>query len=228
MLSRVVVPGMPHHVTQRGVRSMDVFEDETDRALYLALLREHAGRCGVTFLSWCLMPNHVHLIVVPEKEDSLARGIGEAHRLYTRAKNFRAGVRGYLFQGRFGSYVMDEKHLVAAARYVELNPVAANIVNEPWDYDWSSARYHVGMMRTDPLVTDRALAGAVRDAREWRGLLSEGVEDVVAKRLERGLSTGRPVGSPEFVEGLERRLGRDLAPRTGGWPKGRKRKRRRN
>jgi putative transposase len=170
----------------------------------------------------------VHLIAVPKRADSLARGIGEAHRLYTRAKNFRAGVRGYLFQGRFGSYVMDERHLVAAARYVELDPVAANIVNEPWDYDWSSARYHTGRMRTDPIVTDRTLAGTVRDAREWRELLSDGVEDVVAKRLERSLSTGRPVGSREFVRRLERRLGRDLAPRTGGWPKGKKRKRRRN
>ena len=228
MLSRVVVPGMPHHVTQRGVRSMDVFDDETDRALYLTLLREHAERCGVTFLAWCLMSNHVHLIAVPKRAESLARGIGEAHRLYARAKNFRAGVRGWLFQGRFGSYVMDKRHLVAAARYVELNPVAAGVVDAPGDYEWSSARYHTGRTRTDPIVTDRTLAGTVRDAREWRELLSDGVEEVVAKRLERSLSTGRPVGSREFVQGLERRLGRDLAPRTGGWPKGKKRKRRRN
>ena len=124
-IARVVAPGLPHHVTQRGVRSTDVFDDAADRELYLRLMREQAERAGLAFLAWCLMSNHVHFIVVPKRTDSLARGIGEAHRLYTRAKNFRAGVRGYLFQGRFGSCVLDEPHLMAAARYVDLNPVAA-------------------------------------------------------------------------------------------------------
>ena len=227
-LSRVVVPGLPHHVTQRGVRSLDIFADDTDRALYLTLLREHGERRGLTFLGWCLMTNHIHLIVVPEGEDSLAGGIGEAHRLYTRAKNFRAGVRGYLFQGRFGSYVMDQKHLITAARYVDLNPVSAGAASLPWEYEWSSARYHVGKSRNDDLVTDRTLMGCLRDARDWRRLLADGLDELEAKRLERSLSTGRPVGSKGFVTRLEERLGRDLAPRTGGWPKGKKRGRRRN
>ena len=90
----------------------------------------------------------------------------------------------------------------------------------------SSAEF--GLIGVCPQKPHRTLAGTVRDAREWRELLSDGVEEVVAKRLERSLSTGRPVGSREFVQGLERRLGRDLAPRTGGWPKGKKRKRWRN
>lgn len=92
-------------MTQRGGRSIDIFDDDEDRELYLALMREQGERFGVRFLAWCLMSNHVHLVVVPEGEQSLGRGTGEAHKLYTRAKNFRAGVRGYLFQGRFGSYV---------------------------------------------------------------------------------------------------------------------------
>jgi len=100
------------------------------------------------------MTDHVHLIAVPEREDSLARAIGEAHRLYTRAKNFRDGVRGYLFQGRFGSCVMDDRHLARAARYIELNPVSAGIVAKPEDYAWSSARLHMGRRKTDPLATD--------------------------------------------------------------------------
>ena len=129
-IARVVMPGYPHHVTQRGVRSIDVFDDDTDRELYLSLMRQHAEEAGLKFLAWCLMSNHVHLIVVPREAGSLATGIGNAHKAYTRAKNFSSGARGYLFQGRFGSCVLDEPHLMAAARYTELNPVAAGIVGD--------------------------------------------------------------------------------------------------
>ncbi len=83
---RLVVPGFPHHVTQRGVRSANIFTDDVDRELYLSLMREHAEPRGVRFLAWCLMPNHVHLVVVPREADSLARGFGDAHRRYTRAR----------------------------------------------------------------------------------------------------------------------------------------------
>ena len=207
---------------------MDVFRDDIDRALYLTLMRDHGERAGVEFLAWCLMTNHVHLICVPKEEDSLARGIGEAHRLYTRARNFREGVRGYLCQGRFGSYVMDGAHLVAATRYVELNPVAAGLTATPWEYEWSSAAFHAAKRRRDELVTDRTLSGSVRAPREWRDFLAERVDAITAERLERSLSTGRPVGSARFVERLEERLGRDLAPRRGGWPKGKRRGRRGN
>ena len=221
-LARVVVPGLPHHVTQRGVRSINIFRDDADRELYLDLIGTSAERHGLTFLAWCLMSNHVHLIVVPEEEDSLARGIGEAHWRYTRARNFREGVRGYLFQGRFGSCVLDEKHLFTSARYVELNPVAAGIVDTPAAYAWSSARFHLdGRVKRDPLVEDRTLLGLVGD---WRTFLADGVDEIEVRRIERGLTTGRPAGSSEFVRGLEERLGRPLAARPPGWPKGRKRK----
>jgi len=110
-LSRIVVPGYPHHVTQRGVRSMNVFHEESDRREYLGMLGEEIARHGVSVLVWCLMTNHVHFVAVPHREDSLARGFGRAHWRYTRMKNFAAGVRGYLFQGRFNSCVLDESHL---------------------------------------------------------------------------------------------------------------------
>ncbi len=98
-LARVVVPGVPHHVTQRGNRRQATFFNEEDYAAYLALLGEWCGRCGVAVWAYCLMPNHVHLIVVPESEDGLRRGLGEAHRRYTRRINFREGWRGHLWQG---------------------------------------------------------------------------------------------------------------------------------
>ena len=133
-ISRIVVPGYPHHVTQHGVRSMAVFRGDEDRLEYLRFMAEETERFGVEILSWCLMMNHVHFVAVPQQEKSLAKVFGEAHRRYTRMRNFAEGVRGYLFQGRFGSCDLDERHLIAAARYVELNPVRAMLVKLPWDY----------------------------------------------------------------------------------------------
>src|SRR5450759_4769932 len=171
-ISRIVVPDYPHHVTQRGVRSMDVFDSEEDRWAYLGFLSEEAQRFGVDILAWCLMTNHVHFVAVPHTEMSLARGFGEAHRRYTRMKNFAQKVRGYLFQGRFSSSVLDVNHLLAAVRYVELNPVKAGMVAHAWQYPWSSAGFHTGKTESDLLVKDRTLTGLISD---WEGFLTGGM-----------------------------------------------------
>jgi len=212
-IARVVLPGLPHHVTQRGVRSLDVFFCDGDRAEYLRLMAEHGRAAGLTVLSWCLMTNHVHLIAVPDGELSLARGVAEAHRRYTRLVNFREGVRGYLFQGRFFSCPLDEAHAVAAVRYVERNPVRAGLVRHAWDWRWSSAAFRVGLVAEDPLVEDR---GAMGLAQDWRALLSADPEG--SDRLRRHVRTGRPCGSRSFVETAERHLGRRLRPRPAGRP----------
>ena len=214
-MSRLIVPGFPHHVTQRGVRSMDIFPDDDARLAYLQFLSEEAGRSGVQFLSWCLMTNHVHFIAIPNDSSSLARAFGEAHRRYTRMRNFQEGVRGYLFQGRFGSCVLDEKHLVAAARYVERNPVKAGMVSHPGDYQWSSARFHLGITETDMMIADRTMLGLVSD---WENLLSsENEED--SERLRLSTRTGRPAGNNDFAEKVENLTGRDPRPRRPGRPR---------
>jgi len=213
-ISRVVVPGHPHHLTQRGVRSLDIFDHDDDRREYLRLVGTHAKACGVEILAWCAMTNHVHFVAVPEEESSLAKAFGEAHRLYTRMKNFRQDVRGYLFQGRFGSCVLDEQHLVAAARYVERNPVRAKMVKQAWDYEWSSARFHVGASVSDMLVTDRTLLGLVTN---WKELLT-GDDEEANKELRAGAKTGRPLGNVSFLQRMEAITGRELAKRTPGRP----------
>ena len=124
-LPRIVIPGAAHHVTQRGNRRLPVFFGDEDRRAYLRLLTAAMAGSGTRCLAWCLMDNHVHLILVPETEDALRATLGETHRRYTRRVNFREGWRGHLFQGRFASYPMDDAHLIAAVRYVENNPVAA-------------------------------------------------------------------------------------------------------
>jgi putative transposase len=127
-LARVIAPGMPHHVSQRGIPRQETFFSEEDHQYYLVLMAQFCRAEQVAIWTYCLMPNHVHLIVVPQSIESLRRAIGEAHRRYTRWINFREGWRGHHWQGRFASFVMDENHLLTAARYVELNPVRAGLV----------------------------------------------------------------------------------------------------
>jgi len=198
-LPRLVVPGYPHHITQRGVRSIDIFNDDQDRQAYLCFMAEESTRFGVSFLAWCLMSNHVHLIAVLEKDDSLARAIGEAHRRYTRMKNFAAGVRGYLFQGRFNSCVMDGNYLLAAGWYVERNPVAAGVVENPQDYVWSSCRYHCRLTEMDTLLSERKLPGMTDS---WAAFL-EANDSELERNITRHTKTGRPAGDDRFVLGLE-------------------------
>ncbi|MEW5980395.1 MAG: transposase, partial [Acidobacteriota bacterium] len=141
-LARVIAPGVPHHVTQRGNRRQQTFFCDDDYREYIALVSEWCAKHCVRIWAWCLMPNHVHLIAVPSSPESLARAIGEAHRRYTRRINFRENWRGHLWQERFASFPLDENYLLAAARYVEMNPVAAGLVAHPGEYPWSSARAH--------------------------------------------------------------------------------------
>ena len=133
-ISRVVAPGHPHHVTQRGVRFIPIFQTDSDRRACLDFMAEALNRFSFDVLSWCLMTNHSHLIVVPKDSTVLTWGLGGAHRGCAGLKNFAEGVRGYLFEGRFGCCVLDERHLLAAGGYVELNPVRAGVVSEAGDY----------------------------------------------------------------------------------------------
>ena len=137
--ARLVLPHMPHHVIQRGNRRQDVFFSDKDYRLYLSLLRHNCEKTDTDILAYCLMTNHIHLIAVPKTPEGL-KAIAETNRLYARTINFEKGWRGHLWQDRFGSYPMDESYLYEALRYVELNPVRAEICAHPCDYAWSSAR----------------------------------------------------------------------------------------
>ena len=120
-IARIVVPRYPHHITQRGNRRQKTFFCDEDYRRYIDLMAEWCNRCGVAVWAYCLMPNHTHLIAVPQTEEGLRKAVGEAHRRYSRMINFREGWRGYLWQGRFSSFVMDERYLLTAVRYIELN-----------------------------------------------------------------------------------------------------------
>ncbi len=211
-LARIAVPGLPYHITQRGNRRQPVFFGEADYHMYLDLLRTQSRRWGLEVWAYCLMTNHVHLIVVPACDQSLARGIGETHRRYTRYINFREGWRGYLWQGRFASVPLDASHLLAAFRYVEHNPVAAGLVPHAEDYPWSSARAHVTGNR-EPLLSPHPLRETIQD---WRAFLRTAEDPTVTRHLEQQLRTGRPQGAATFLDQLEARLGRPIRPRRSG------------
>jgi putative transposase len=214
-IARVIAPGTPHHVTQRGNRRQQTFFCDDDYHAYLDLMAQWCGKYHVEIWAWCLMPNHVHLIAVPETEEGLARAIGAAHRRYTRMINFRERWRGHLWQERFASFPMDESYLLAAARYVEMNPVVAGIIANPADYQWSSARAHLAS-QDDRLAKVEPLLSLVGN---WKDFLSLPTKDEtnMFRKHER---TGRPLGQSAFVDGLEEQLGRTLCPQKPG-PKSR-------
>ena len=223
-LARIVIPAVPHHVTQRGNRRLPVFFSDEDRQAYLALVAEACTANSTACLGWCLMDNHIHLILVPATEDGLRASLAEAHRRYSRRVNFREGWRGYLFQGRFASYPMDDGHLMRAIRYVENNPVAAGMVARAEDWRWSSARSHIAGKRAkdDPLTDVTALGKHVRN---WRALLRVGLEaaddPASAEAIEARMRTGRPLASPEWIAEAEASMARTLGPaRRGPKPKG--------
>ena len=214
-LARVVLPGYPHHITQRGNRRQKVFFEEGDYEHYLELLREWCKQERIEIWAYCLMTNHVHLIVTPGKQSDLGKVIGEVHRRYTRKINLRKHWSGYLWQGRFASYPMDKRWLLRAAAYVELNPVKAGMVKNAWDYRWSSVHAHLagkddnGIVQTEKLLS---LAG------DWKVYLREARGDA-GNEIEQHVRTGRPLGDERFIEKAERLLRRDLKKKKPG-PKG--------
>jgi putative transposase len=211
-IARAVVPGLPHYVTQRGKRRGKVFLEEGDYALYRDLLAERCKTLGVEVWGWCLMPNQVHLILTPRRDDSLARAVGETHRRYAAFINARARQTGPLFQGRFSSAVLDEEHVLAALRMVSLNPVRAKLARRARDWRWSSARAHLNGI--DDGLTKR---GAVlARAADFKSLLAGPAPEELFDALRRAELTGRPLGSAAFVTRLEKRLGRPLRPQKRG------------
>ncbi len=211
-LARVVASGLPHHVTQRGNRRQKVFFGDDDYRAYRALIAEQCAAARVEVWGYCLMPNHVHLILAPRDEDGLRAALATAHKRYTQRINARHDWRGYLWQGRFASFVMDEAHALACARYVELNPVRARLVGRPRDWPWSSARAHLAGA-DDELVKVAPLLEMVPD---WRAFLAEAPAKADLEQLRAHSRTGRPLGPERFVAGLERKLGRVLGKRKPG------------
>ena len=214
--ARVVIPGLPHHVTQRGNRRQPTFFGDGDYRLWLGLASEVFRAEEVEIWSYCLMPNHLHLIAAPGRPEALARAVGTTNLRYTRRVNAREGWTGYLWQGRFASFAMDDGRLLTCARYVGLNPVRAGLTARAIDWPWSSVRAHVEG-RADPLLSPGPLAQRLGEA--MPRFFDIDVEEEARRRLRRASSTGRPLGDPDWIRALEAQTGRRLADPPIGRPK---------
>lgn len=211
-MPRLVVPGYPHHVTQRGNRRQQTFFCEKDYRHYISLVAESTRQAETSIWAYCLMPNHVHLVMVPSTEDGLRAALGEAHRHYTRHINFRQGWRGHLWQERFHSFLMDENYLLATVRYVERNPVAAGLCQQPGEWPWSSARAHLEG-KDDGLVNVEPMLNRITD---WQAYLYGAAQSDETESIRRHSRTGRPLGSTEFINTLEQQTGKTLIPKRPG------------
>jgi putative transposase len=211
-LARVVIPGHPHLVTQRGNGGARTFFSDADYALYRDLLAQNCGAAEVEVWAWCLMPSHVHLILVPSDTDGLRRALSRVHRSYAGVVQARRKRSGHFWQGRFGAVAMDEEYLAAALRYVSLNPVRARLVERARDWRWSSTSAHV-RGKDDGLT---ALAPIKDRFAKFADLLAEEPEADLFARLRAAESIGRPLGDDRFLSRLERRTGRILKPAKRG------------
>ena len=211
-IARLVIPGLPHHVTQRGNRRERVFFEDGDYRFYLRLISEAARGSATEIWAYCLMPNHVHFIMTPSSADGLRRTFAEAHRRYTSRINARFKWTGHLWQGRFSSVAMDERHLWAAARYVAMDPVRAGLAERAGQWPWSSARAQLAG-RDDGVVTVAPMLGRVGD---FAAFLDEAEDSTAVAALRGARSTGRPVGAEEWIRSLEALTRRALAPAKRG------------
>ena len=217
-VARIVVPGVPHHITQRGNNQQDVFFVDDDRRVYLALLKQQSHKFGLDVMAYCLMTNHIHLVATPQTKDALAKVIGRTHLIYTQYINQVHGRSGHLWQNRFHSCALGGDHLVSSLSYVERNPVRAKLVRYAWQYEWSSAAAHTGGSDPSGLLDLRAWRRRHRDD-DWREMLKRPGDSDLAAALRSASRRGRPLGSDRFLSKIEKAVGRRLRPLPVGRPR---------
>jgi putative transposase len=212
-LARIVIPGIPHHVTQRGNGRQQTFFTDDDYAFYCNLLRQYCVEHGVAIWGWVLMPNHVHLILVPESEDSLRAALSKVHRAYAGHIHAREKRTGHFWQGRFGCVALDEAHLAAALPYIVLNPVRARLVARARDWRWSSVHAHLKPDKGDGMTETAPIATRFPD---FAQVVRAGEDNALSAALRRAETVGRPLGDEAFMAHIAALTGRDLRPAKRG------------
>lgn len=219
-IARIVAVGLPHHITQRGNYKQKVFLNNNDRKRYLSWIQEYSHKYSLSILAFCLMPNHVHFIAIPNKEESLAKTFNIAHMRYSQYFNKKIQAKGHLWQGRFYSCVLDEAHLMLAAKYIERNPVRANIVRKPWEWKWSSASTHINKEKSPIKLKD--LFEIIEMSQEtWRQYIDSKEEGMILDKIKTHTRAGRPLGEVDFIEELEKKFDKRLLASPRGRPKNR-------
>lgn len=218
---RVVIPGRPHHITQRGVRKQRVFFSDEDRAMYLTLLQRYGERYGCLILAYALMTNHVHLLLIPLSKTSLRFTLQFTHQRIADHINSQMGWTGHLWQQKFYSSPVDDEYFWIALRYIERNPVAAGLVKHPAEYQWSSAAAHCGLKHDPILTTSKKWVSKLQERTNWYEWLGdEDCPDKVAI-LKRSTKADLPSGSEGFLNGIESKYKVRVRPGKPGPRKGR-------
>ncbi len=211
---------MPHHVTQRASQGRFILASEHAKAVLMSLLTQWSHRTGVAVSGFALMDNHFHLCATPPAEDSLSRMLGRTAASFSRWLNTPQGEIGPNWQGSFFAAPMDAKHALEALRYVERNPVAAGLVLRPWDWDWSSARFHAGLGPRPKILTADLRADGT-PPQDWRRALEEPLRESMLQAIRKATDMGAPLASEEWIAAVESRLGRALRPQPRGRPRAR-------
>jgi len=220
-IARIVIPNVPHHITQRGNNKQDVFFVDDDKKAFLGFLKEQSAKYGLIIDGFCLMTNHIHIIATPRKEYSLAKTMGRTNLLYAQYINYMHGRGGHLWQNRFFSCPMDTSYFFKALCYMEQNPVRAKMVRYPWTYRWSSAGFHTGNDDEFGLM-NKARWEKQSSGLDWKVILRDRMEKLDINRLRIYSRTGRPLGSDKFISKLEVILGRRLRALPRGRPRKKK------
>lgn len=215
--ARVVAVGYPHHITQRGNYQQNTFASDSDYWRFIDWFSESARENGATVLGYCAMPNHTHSIVIPQHREAMAATFAALHSRYAGFVNHRNQQHGHFWQGRYYSCVLDEPHLIMAARYIERNPVRAKLVTLPWQWRWSSAAAHCAIAPSLlPLGDLLTLIGFTPE--RWRQYILEEDSPGFGKYLLEKTLRGIPCGSDDFISRLETELNCKLVPRPRGRP----------
>lgn len=222
--ARLVVPGYPHHVIQRGNNRQPIVLDDHDRITFLRELGDLAAERRLAVHAYVLMDNHVHLLATPHAQVDLSWVMQALGRRYVHAFNRRHGRTGTLWEGRFRAAVVEtDRYFLACQRYIELNPVRAGVVEDPVAFRWSSAQHHLGI-KTDALVSDHSVfwtLGNTPFEREaaYRDLLAQGMSPDEAGTITQATLRARVLGGDSFVTQLSRITNRPITQRSRGRPR---------
>lgn len=210
--ARIVLPGTPHYILQSGWQDRHIFFDIKDSGFYQDILLRNSASAGLQILAYCFMPTEIHLLGIPLHKHSLRKAIGDTNRQYTRKIREEDKIdHNPLWAERFHSCPVEGIECAGVIQYIEWLPVITQQVKYPHQWHYSSARARA-LEKNDPLITPHPLL----DELDWVKVQTQRPDYPLLNKLTAHQSTGRPIGSRQFIEKLERDLGQRLRPRKRG------------